>query len=223
MPSKAKNTAAATVTLVSSVVSLLESGIFALIAAQKLPADPKPLFGAFGVTAAAATLSGPFLEEETGKKVLRLIGYLPCAAMNTAIFFYEGPTASAIFTASLGAGEAILIAEMVYKGCKGQLGKADIYNFILETGKNAGILLTINLGGRGKIFELLKEKTFSLSHTIVSGVASGLALVGGLWRAKQGVEKMHAACAQRNEVADDNYAQLTGLEVQPMRSPMSIQ
>jgi hypothetical protein len=167
-------------TAIGSLVELVECGLFSSIAAAKLPTL---LFKPLGIGMLATSAAGPLIEDDKVKKGLRLIGYLPSIAANVAIFFYEGPIASAIFTATVCTSGALLLAEVAYKKNQHEpFSRSEQFELSMRFGKLALIGLTLNLGGTGKVFELISEgKNVNLEHQICSGAVGAIAAIGGFF------------------------------------------
>ncbi len=207
-----RKTVGATAGLIGAAVECLEAGVFGGIAANQLPLELfKPLGAMIGATAAL----GPFAEEDNVKKAIRCLGFLPGAAANVAIFVLEGPTAATLFTVSISASWGLLAAEMIYKRYKGEaISKVDIGDFVIKTGKIASILLTINLGGTGKIFEWAKDGAAPWANRIASAVTTGCAGVGsalGFFRSGKAFAAIaQEKCKKSEESPNDYDAMLEG-------------
>lgn len=172
----------AVVELLGSVTELMESVIFGGIAKNTIP---DYLFRPLGVSMGATTLAAPCVEKDKGKQVLSFLGFLPTTAANVAIWAFEGPTAALIFTCTLGVGTALLTADFAYKIHTAKENEKvtgwDAFQFAVKAGKNAAILLTLNWGGTGKVFELIGSgANASLVSRVSSGIAAGIAGLSGL-------------------------------------------
>lgn len=197
--------------LVGVANELIELEIFRRVAMNLLPFSYfKPLGGVM----AAGAIPAPLLEATRGKQAWRVLGYIPCAIANTAIFACEGPTAAVLFTVALGVQSSLMAVEVAYKKHSDELTKADVFEFVVTSGKMASILLTIQLGGAGEVFELLKNGEVVPSATAkASAAAAALAGVGGLWKIGKAVNGLFSACkkfAEDNEAEDYQRLQAIG-------------